>query len=476
MGRPASKPTTTSPLLAHESLYVGIDVGKHEHVAGFLSTTLLGRYLHFEACPNLRFENSRTGFRQLVDRLRAYVPLQQCYVVLEKTGHYHKALVQYLQELEVVVYLMHVQERPRGLMKTDKRDALGLANHLYNQLEKGIQVPDKLQVVRQAVPPSPAAAALRGLLQHRAELVRETTRRKNKLTAIYDELFPEFTTIFKDPNGATALAIRQAYPTPQVRAAASLEALQKLRLGRQPSDARLLILQQLAQETIGIHDPGRQKGLILEQDQLIKELCLMQDHIAVLTEGIRTTLVESREGQIVLSVPGWGPLTAATLIAGMGHVDNFPTAAAFKAYCGWAPKVSQSGTTLDSTALSRGGAHLIKTTVYLAVIQALRRDTEWKRLYDRLVPRKCVFDERTRQYKGKMKVVGRIAGQMLSLIYGLLKQDQEVLRHIAVGQQAPAPVLYSVERHKADRSGGYCASKQQHLPGDLVQLPPRAHT
>jgi hypothetical protein len=49
------------PLLLHESLYVGIDVGKAKHVAGFVSTTLLERHQRFEACPALVLENSREG-------------------------------------------------------------------------------------------------------------------------------------------------------------------------------------------------------------------------------------------------------------------------------------------------------------------------------------------------------------------------------------------------------------------------------
>jgi hypothetical protein len=62
---------------------------------------------------------------------------------------------------------MHVQNREFGMLKTDKRDALGLANHLYNQLALGVQVANKLQSVRRAVPPSEAAAQLKGLMRHR---------------------------------------------------------------------------------------------------------------------------------------------------------------------------------------------------------------------------------------------------------------------------------------------------------------------
>ena len=118
------------PAPVNEPLYIGIDVGKLKHVAGFVSTTLLQRYERFEGCPAFPFEQSRDGFR-------AYTPLESCYVLMEQTGHYHKSLEQYLLDLDISVYIMHVQRRPTGMIKTDKRDALGLANHLYNQLETG---------------------------------------------------------------------------------------------------------------------------------------------------------------------------------------------------------------------------------------------------------------------------------------------------------------------------------------------------
>jgi hypothetical protein len=67
---------TAVPLLLNESLYVGIDIGKGKQVAGFLSQTLLARHDRFEACPALVFENSREGFRLLIERIRRYSPLE----------------------------------------------------------------------------------------------------------------------------------------------------------------------------------------------------------------------------------------------------------------------------------------------------------------------------------------------------------------------------------------------------------------
>ncbi len=202
------------PMLKYESLYVGIDVGKQRHVAGFVSTTLLERHQRFEACPALAFEQSREGFRSLMERIRSYVPLEQVSVLLEQTGHYHRTLVQYLQEFDIPVYIMPVQKRPPGILKTDKRDALSLANHLFNQLERGIQLADKTHLVRRLLTPTETALQLQGWMRHRYELVQECTRRKNKLTAICDELFPELTQVLKDPNLPTALALREHFPTP----------------------------------------------------------------------------------------------------------------------------------------------------------------------------------------------------------------------------------------------------------------------
>ena len=82
------------PIVARESLYVGVDIGKSRHIAGFISTSLLCRHTRYEGCPLLAFEQSREGFRVLVDRLRGYIPLEQCFVLVEQTGHHHLALVQ----------------------------------------------------------------------------------------------------------------------------------------------------------------------------------------------------------------------------------------------------------------------------------------------------------------------------------------------------------------------------------------------
>src|SRR5258708_30566464 len=72
---------TPLPVFPQETLYGGIDIGKFRHVAAFLSRTLLARHERFEGCPTFAFEQSREGFRSLVDRLREYDPLEQATVL-----------------------------------------------------------------------------------------------------------------------------------------------------------------------------------------------------------------------------------------------------------------------------------------------------------------------------------------------------------------------------------------------------------
>src|SRR5258708_23297493 len=158
------------PMLLRESIYIGVDIGKFKHVAGFVSKTLLERHQHFEHCPAFVFEQSREVFRAFVERIRTYCPLEHCFIVMVPTCQYHRPLLQSLLELDIPVYVMHVQSREAKMLKTDKRDALGLANHLYNQLALGVQLENKLQVVRRAVPPLKATPPLMRLSRNHYEL------------------------------------------------------------------------------------------------------------------------------------------------------------------------------------------------------------------------------------------------------------------------------------------------------------------
>lgn len=91
---------------------------------------------------------------------------------------------------------------------------------------------------------------------------------------------------------------------------------------------------------------------MFEQKQLIAELHLLGEHLEQLETEIVQVVERSREGKILISVPGIGPQAAATLIATIGTIANFERPAQLKSYFGWVPKVAQSGSSLDWSRLT----------------------------------------------------------------------------------------------------------------------------
>jgi hypothetical protein len=153
-------------------------------------------------------------------------------------------------------------------------------------------------------------------------------------------------------------------------------------------------------------------------------------------------------------------------------VLNFEHACDLKAYFGWAPKVDQSGTSMDRVRLTRAGTRTMKQTMYLVVWNMIQqRDNEWARLYERLVPRKCSYDEKRQAYRGKIKVIGRVAGQMIEMLYALLKQDAEILSQVPEGEPPPDPILYDREVHRRHRNGEYRPIKNAPRHRKVIRLP-----
>ncbi len=439
-----------------KDLYLGIDIGKAHHSVALVSRQIIeaGKPGKKQRQP-FSVPNTRAGFVALLARIETArspnAPDAQIHVLLERTGHYGNALIQFLQEQNFRIY--RTQPRKRyGRDKTDARDAATLAMLLYNQVELEIQPADPLPEIRPLVPPSALARRLRGLVQHRSELVREVVQRKNKLTAIMDELFPEFTEIFANPNSPSALAIRAAFPQPALICGASLDELCAARASAYPTRTQLATLQELAASTIGTKDPARLASAMIEQRQLIAEVQMLESHRSELDGKIEELISESREGQILRSL-GIGTIQAATLLAGIGHISNFPSAAHFRSYLGWAPRRRQTGSTFDTDDLPPGGNKLLKHTMYLITLTAIRREP-WKTHYNRLVERKCNYDERHGRFLGKMRVIGRVAGQLAGLIYHLLRRDHDRLASLPPNAEQPAPALYNADSHRAAIAAG----------------------
>lgn len=435
-----------------QRVYVGIDIAKKSHMVGFVSPALLAKHRRFTRCPTFSLTNSRLGFESLVETLKSYASLENCVVLVEHTGHYGSALKQYLQEKRIDIYEMHASKR-MSKEKTDKRDALNLANILYSQLELGLQVLDEKQRVYRSLPSDEIATALRTLMRRRYKLERDITRHKNGLISICDELFPEIVEVIKDPNNATALRIRTAFPTPTEIAEAPIKDLIASRgRGSLPSNANMAKLQALAMQTIGTKNPGRIRALTIEQQQLIDELIMLEAHLAEIDKYIEQLVATSRQGKILLSLPGIAAISAGEIIAAIGNIANFERVSRLRGYFGWAPVRTQTGETKDSTKLDKGGRKPMKKALYLIAWRAIKDDTEFRALYERLVETRCAYDANKGEYIGKNKIIGRVIGQYINVLFALLKKDYDLLASMADGEEPPEPTLYDRKLHRSHRA------------------------
>jgi hypothetical protein len=71
------------------------------------------------------------------------------------------------------------------------------------------------------------------------------------------------------------------------------------------------------------------------------------------------------------------------------------------------------------------------------------------------------------------KALGHVIGRLLTLIYALLRQDDELLSHLPPGANPPDPVLYDPELHKRHRSGHYRPIRKEPLKNRIEQIEPQ---
>jgi hypothetical protein len=135
-------------------------------------------------------------------------------------------------------------------------------------------------------------------------------------------------------------------------ATASLCALRETCVWYFHSEANLLRLKPFVQQTIGITNVDRLRGLKVEQESFIKEMRLVQEHIERLDTEIADIVKNCRQGQILLSIPSFGEGVAATIIATIDNIANFEKASELKCYFGWAPRQDRTGASFNRTRLA----------------------------------------------------------------------------------------------------------------------------
>jgi transposase len=379
---------------------VGIDVGKRTHEACFLDAD--GRQIG----RSLRFASSVAGARLLDQRLQELA--QPVAIALEASGRYwmglQRHLVQCGQSVQVINPLQVDAFRDTAIRKTktDRRDAFVLADLVRIGRARPNYVPDDLIL------------ELRDLTRFRWGLVDQLGDAKRRVLAVLDRVFPEFADQFQDPFGASAKALLTRAATAADFAAIDLGELTTLleRVSRKRFGAdKAAALHRAAQDSLGLAALGR--AARLELDHLLAQIALLEMQIEETDAAVAELL--ARTDQPLTTIPGVGPVLAATILAEIGDIQRFARPQALNAYAGIDPAVFQSGAfTGTRQAISKRGSPYLRRALYLAALNASKHDTELA----------AFFSAKLDAGKAYKVAVVATARKLLARIYIVLKEGR----------------------------------------------------
>ena len=173
-----------------------------------------------------------------------------------------------------------------------------------------------------------------------------------------------------------ALLAESLSPEAQAPASEAVEALKELVAGRDNAVAEKTALENQLDTANTLFLRRQLKARIL---RIAKDIANLQSEIERYIgddEGL------ARRHAILLSIPGVGPVTAATLLASMGELGSC-TAKQVAMLAGLAPLADQSGMR-EGQRVIRGGRAAARRVLYLCALSAKRCNPAMKALYQRL--------------------------------------------------------------------------------------------
>ena len=331
--------------------YVGIDISKYKHNFCIVSNT--GEVI----VENFSFENNKKGFQELLELLKPYNK-SQVHIAFEATGHYSLNLELFLIDhdfsfMKMNPLIIHQFLKARSLRrtKTDKADALSIAQYLMS------------------IPYKPNSNllyniySLKSLCRTRELLIKERSKFAVLLTNELDKSFPELKPFFNNNISTTLLYILQKYKnTYHISLMKDYDSIRSISHGRF-SYAKFANLKELAKNSVGFHDEN--------SDLLISSYISIYNHFndkLIPIDKQISTIIKDLNPRM-LSIPGLGEISAASILAEYGDINNFSSPAKMLAFAGLEPSIIESGTlSSKGKMVKHGSGHLRYSIMNTATI------------------------------------------------------------------------------------------------------------
>jgi transposase len=156
-------------------------------------------------------------------------------------------------------------------------------------------------------------------------------------------------------------------------------------------------------------------------DDVIKEeisghIDLLGERILQVREQIQKHIDDdpglSEQRELLLSIPGIGEKTVATLLSYFADIDHFSSAKQLASFIGVTPREIQSGTSINRYGrMSKVGPAALRKALFFPAMVAIRHN-----------PAIQVFSQRLSEAgKCKMVIIGAAMRKLVHIIYGVLK-------------------------------------------------------
>lgn len=393
-------------------LIMGVDPHKKKHAAVVMTQDAIVQ-------AKFKFTNSRDGFEEVLPRARVEMlktGSKGVIFAIETASHYWRNLAYFLDDHGIPFRLVNpftLKRRREGedinRRKNDFRDA-EMAAEL---LRTGKFTETKL--------PYGIYAQLRATYNAYRRLVKERTRYTNLLKGLLDGLFPEFSQVFKNPCGKTALTMLSLCAVPEVIARMKLEdfvgSIRKEFQGRAPKVQKLHAIHSIAGTSIGIGAAA--ESVSTEVSLLVQRIRLNAEQIEK-TEDILVSLVNSiGDSRYLLSIRGLSYITVAGLLAELGPLSSYQSARQLIKMAGTNPTESESaGKQGSRTPMSKKGRPGLRWCIWAAALSLLRHNPDFHYWAEQRQERPAYAHPLK-----KREAIGAAANRLLRLAYALVRKQ-----------------------------------------------------
>lgn len=324
-----------------------------------------------------KIEHNLEGFKELLN-LKEKIKKQyneDCVVIFESTGIYHKPLQTYLDEHDfkytIISPLLSAKVRKSDIRgtKTDAKDCASIAKVFYL---KELRIYTKIDEIY---------ADLKEKSRYYDFLVDEMKRWKIEFRRLLDIIYPGFDRVYDDLYGDFIQTFLLEYSHPEMIRKRRLDTIAKfLEKHTCHKEAYCIRQAQIIKEYAENCASGcSSKSYLVNQfDTVIHNLNAQIKHLQIVLEEIIELAKTLPNYDSIASIPGIGENLATRILAEIGDISRFNNVSQLVAFSGVDPQIYQSGQVSGlHLRISKKGNKKLRCLLYLAVTCMIKtsRDT-----------------------------------------------------------------------------------------------------